>query len=52
VFEQDNYTVANIAAQVKEIKLPTTACGAATPVFNGKECYGCPKDKYYKLKTN
>lgn len=52
VFEQDNYTIANIAAQIKEIKLPTATCGAATPAFNGKECYQCPKDKYYKLKTN
>lgn len=52
VFEEGNYTLDNIAAAVKNSTLPTVSCDVSKPAFNGKECYACPPEKYYKLKTN
>jgi hypothetical protein len=44
--------VNNIAANISKITLPTIACDVAKPAFNGTDCYSCPSDQYYKLKTN
>lgn len=52
-FETDNYTIQNIAQNIKNMAPnPTVACDASQPVFNGVSCYSCPSDKFYDLKTN
>jgi hypothetical protein len=52
VYEEGNFTIDSIAAQIKNNTLPTVPCDKAKPAFNGKDCYACPESKYYKLKTS
>ena len=52
VFEETNYTIDDIDANISKIKGPVALCPTGTPAFNGKNCYSCPETKYYKLKTN
>jgi hypothetical protein len=44
--------VDNIAVNISKITQPTIACDVAKPAFNGTDCYSCPSNQYYKLKTN
>ncbi len=52
VFEETNYTIDDIDANISKIKGPVALCPTGTPAFNGKNCYSCSETKYYKLKTN
>lgn len=52
VFEEGNSTILSLNASIAKITLPKAVCPEAKPAYNGKECYSCPEDKYYNLKTN
>jgi hypothetical protein len=48
--EVDNYTLANTAQLNSKNVLPTAACDASQPLFDGKKCLACP-NSLYNLKT-
>lgn len=48
--ETDNYTLTRISQQDAKSILPTVACNASTPLFDGKSCIAC-SNSIYDLKS-
>lgn len=45
----NNYTLANLTANISHNLYPTIPCPAATPFFNGTACFACPNGTWYVL---
>ena len=48
----NNYTLANIAAQIAAQPFPTKPCPTATPLLSNGVCIACPVGQYYDLKNS
>ena len=46
-----NSTLSSLNATITASKYPVHACSASTPVFNGTNCFACPRGSYYFLNN-
>lgn len=48
----NNWTLANIAAQIAAQPFPTTPCPSSIPLLSAGTCIPCPVGQYYDLKNS